>query len=283
LHYNGFDEGYGRPAIEDIELGYRLSADGHKILLDHALEVKHLKRWTFLNLVRTDVFDRAIPWTELILRDGNMPNDLNVQTSNRVSVGLAFMLFGFALAGALYYRGLFVVPLLATMLFALACYWTETGLTKGKGMKVAFTALVTVFVVLAYSHHLLSLIPPVVVGYALLFIRYRYAYKTEIQRKVTGAVYAVYLLASMVFIGRFLPARVPVYCSYAMILLMLIINWRFYGFLARRMGWLTALAAVPFHVLFYFYSGLSFLTGITMYFWRGIKSERSKAVRRAVN
>jgi glycosyltransferase involved in cell wall biosynthesis len=274
LKFGGFDEGYGRPAIEDIELGYRLTAGGHKILLDHGLEVKHLKRWTFVNLVKTDVFDRGIPWTELILRDGRMPNDLNVQTSQRVSVGLAFMLFGFALAGALYYKGLFVVPLLATALFTLACYWTETGIARGRGMQIGLTVLVAAFVGLAWFHHMLSLIPPVVVGYLLLFIRYRYAYKTEIQRKVTGIAYAAYLVVSLVFIARFLPARVPVICFYLMILLILAINRHFYGYLARRMGWLTALAAVPFHVLFYFYSGLSFITGLAMYSWRGIVSPR---------
>ena len=101
LQHGGFDESYRRPAIEDIELGYRLVAAGHRIQLDRSLEVKHLKRWTFVNLVKTDIFDRGMPWTELILRDGNMPNDLNIQLSQRVSVALAFMLFGFALAGAL--------------------------------------------------------------------------------------------------------------------------------------------------------------------------------------
>jgi glycosyltransferase involved in cell wall biosynthesis len=284
LEYGGFDEGYGRPAIEDIELGYRLTSGGRRILLDHELEVKHLKRWTFLNLVKTDVFDRAIPWTELILRDGRMPNDLNVQTSQRLSVGLAFLLFGFALAGALYYKGLFVVPLLATMLFALACYWTEAGLTHSKSVKIVFSGLVMAFVGLAYSHHMISLIPPVVVGYLLLFIRYRYAYKTEVMRRVTGAAYAAYLGLSLIFIARFLPARVPVFCFYAMILMILVINRRFYSFLARHMGWLTALAAVPFHVLFYFYSGLSFVTGALICGWRGVASPgRNKAVRRAAS
>ncbi len=50
--------------------------------------MKHLKRWTFWGLVKTDVLDRGIPWTELILRDANMPDDLNLQLSQRVSVAL---------------------------------------------------------------------------------------------------------------------------------------------------------------------------------------------------
>ena len=35
-----------------------------------------------------DVLDRGIPWTELILRDRNMPNDLSLQLSQRISVAL---------------------------------------------------------------------------------------------------------------------------------------------------------------------------------------------------
>ncbi len=70
---SGFDASYKRPAIEDIELGYRLRHAGRRILLDRDLRVKHLKKWTFWGLLKTDVLDRGIPWTELILRDQRCP------------------------------------------------------------------------------------------------------------------------------------------------------------------------------------------------------------------
>jgi hypothetical protein len=284
LQHGGFDEGYRRPAIEDIELGYRLSAAGHRIVLDHGLEVKHLKRWTFVNLVKTDIFDRGMPWTELILRDGNMPNDLNIQLSQRVSVALAFLLFGFALAGALYYKGLFLVPLLALMLFGLACYWAEAAVySAGKGIKIFFTLLTAAFTVSADVHHMRSLIPPVLVGYFLLLIRYRYGYRTEVARRISGGAYMLYLLASVLFIATHLPTRVPVICFFLMLLGIVAINRNFYMFLGRRMGWLTALTAVPFHVLFYFYNGLAFLTGVAVYGFRWLRTGRYKAARGEVN
>src|SRR6185312_2689684 len=96
LAYSGFDQRYRRPAIEDIELGYRLVRGNRKILLDKTVQVKHLKRWTFWNVLKTDILYRGIPWTELILRDRCMPNDLNVQVGERVSVVLAFVLVGLA-------------------------------------------------------------------------------------------------------------------------------------------------------------------------------------------
>jgi glycosyltransferase involved in cell wall biosynthesis len=92
LRCGGMDEGYGHPAIEDIEFGSRLKAGGGRILLDAAIQVKHLKHWTFTSMLRTDIFQRGVPWTRLILRSGSMPNDLNVRWSQRLSVALVFLL-----------------------------------------------------------------------------------------------------------------------------------------------------------------------------------------------
>ncbi len=92
LRFGGFDEvRYRRPAIEDIELGTWLSAAGHRIVLDSRVKCKHLKRWTFKNLLKTDIFDRAIPWTRLMMRVGAIDNALNVKVSQRISVVLALM------------------------------------------------------------------------------------------------------------------------------------------------------------------------------------------------
>lgn len=64
----GFDAvRYRRPQIEDIELGYRLSALGWPILLVPEIMGTHLKRWTFRGGVVTDFRDRGVPWMELIL------------------------------------------------------------------------------------------------------------------------------------------------------------------------------------------------------------------------
>jgi hypothetical protein len=56
-----------------------------------------------------------------------------------------------------------------------------------------------------------------------------------------------------------------------MLLLIVTINRNFYIFLGRRMGWLTAFTAIPFHVLFYFYNGIAFLTGIASYTFRRMR------------
>jgi glycosyltransferase involved in cell wall biosynthesis len=90
LKLGGFDEEYRRPCIEDIELGYRMKKSGHRIRLLKTLQCKHLKKWGVFSLVKADLFDRALPWTELIMRDCHMINDLNLRLSNRISVILVF-------------------------------------------------------------------------------------------------------------------------------------------------------------------------------------------------
>lgn len=92
LKFGGFDEKlYRRPAIEDIELGTWVAAAGHRIVLESRIRCTHLKRWTLKNLLKTDIFDRGIPWTKLMLRAGALANTLNVKSSQRVSVALAYL------------------------------------------------------------------------------------------------------------------------------------------------------------------------------------------------
>ena len=107
LEIGGFDENYRRPSIEDIELGYRLKKTGHRIQLCKDIHVKHLKRWGICSMLKADFFYRAIPWTELILRDRRFTNDLNIRHSERLCVVLTYGLVG-ALMGAIWW-----VPLLA--------------------------------------------------------------------------------------------------------------------------------------------------------------------------
>ena len=95
LAVGGFDERrYPRPSIEDIDLGYRLTDAGYRIRFRPDLTVKHLKAWTLASLVRSDVLDRGVPWTELMLRRGGIPDELNVRRRERVSVAAAWLLVG---------------------------------------------------------------------------------------------------------------------------------------------------------------------------------------------
>ena len=162
----GFDEvKYPRPSIEDIELGFRLRRAGYAVRLDHALQAKHLKRWTTVSLLKADIVDRAIPWSALIVSADAMPNDLNLRWPARVSAALVGVL-AFAIPFlALGHRKFYAIPVSKVALAA------------------ALTALVHVIV----------------------------------------------------------------------------LNREFYRFLGRTRGWLFTVRAVPMHLCYYFYSGVTFV------------------------
>lgn len=98
----GFRTDCARPATEDIDLGYRIKAQGGEIHLDPAILVTHQKSWSLLSMVQTDIFDRAAPWTRLILQSGTCPNDLTLRRRRMASAVLTCLAFCFlmlALAG----------------------------------------------------------------------------------------------------------------------------------------------------------------------------------------
>jgi GT2 family glycosyltransferase len=95
----GFNEKYPRPSIEDIEFGNRIKESGHAIRLVKTFQCKHLKQYGMLSLLKSDLLDRALPWTELILRNRTMVNDLNLRISSRLSVVLVFIIMGLLIAG----------------------------------------------------------------------------------------------------------------------------------------------------------------------------------------
>jgi glycosyltransferase involved in cell wall biosynthesis len=89
LEYGGFDPRlYPRPAIEDIELGYRLTRAGHRIALARDVLATHMKRWTLSEMIRTDIFRRGVPWMLLIKRYGTIETDLNVKLGQKACVAL---------------------------------------------------------------------------------------------------------------------------------------------------------------------------------------------------
>lgn len=265
LEHGGFSESYQRPAIEDIELGYRLTRAGHKVILDKSLEVKHLKRWTFWNLLKTDIFDRGIPWTELILRDRCLPNDLNVQVGQRLSVALAFLIVGAAAGLAIYWQGYFLTPLFTTLFFLLSCFWVESAQPRSRTVTLSVAGIVAAIVALAYTHHMLGLIPLVLLACLLLYMRYHY-YSDQKRRKKTGLMLGFYLLVGIAVTLTYLPGSLLAFGFISMLFVLVVLNRQFYLFLARR-GRLFALAAIPFHMLFHFYSGLAFLAGAAHYYW----------------
>jgi glycosyltransferase involved in cell wall biosynthesis len=102
--------------MEDVEFGLRLTAAGGIVALEPALQGKHLKCWSLPDMVRTDLLDRAVPWSRLMLAQGGLSGELNLSAAHRASA----ILSAFAVLGLL---GAPVAPaaqvLAATVLAAL--------------------------------------------------------------------------------------------------------------------------------------------------------------------
>lgn len=105
LDVGGFDVAlFDRPSVEDIELGYRLRAAGGRISLVPEIQATHLKFWSFFEMIRTDIFRRAIPWARLMISRGGITDDLNVGKAERlraVLAGVFALVVGAALVGLL--------------------------------------------------------------------------------------------------------------------------------------------------------------------------------------
>lgn len=104
LEVGGFDPArFPRPQIEDIDLGYRLRDADWSILLDPEIQGTHLKRWRLRDIVRTDVFDRGIPWMRLLLErgDAGVGGSLNVSWEEKAKTALAVLGPALILAGPL--------------------------------------------------------------------------------------------------------------------------------------------------------------------------------------
>jgi GT2 family glycosyltransferase len=86
LESGGFDdERFPLASVEDIELGMRLTSKGKHILLDPAIQGKHLKRWTLPTMLRTDLARRGVPWIRLLLENPASSNTLNLGLRHRAS------------------------------------------------------------------------------------------------------------------------------------------------------------------------------------------------------
>ncbi len=105
--------------MEDVELGYKLKAANHKIHLDKGLHVKHLKRYNFSYLLKSDLFDRAIPWTMLILANKQPINDLNLKPQHKLSAVIVILLIASVAAAAISLRFLFALPVLLAVFFQM--------------------------------------------------------------------------------------------------------------------------------------------------------------------
>ena len=110
---NGFDPRFQHPSIEDIDLGIRLLERGEQIRLIRDALGTHCKDWGLIQLWKTDIFRRAIPWGRLMSEGRGRADDLNIAKRERVSAVAANLVWMAALL-AIWRPALWLASALAT-------------------------------------------------------------------------------------------------------------------------------------------------------------------------
>lgn len=107
----GFEPGH---PLEDVALGLELARAGRPVRLDPALLGTHLKRWTLRSMLRADLFQRALPWSRMLLGParGTAPAALNAGRAGQVSVLLSG-LAALACIAAIFISAMWIATILA--------------------------------------------------------------------------------------------------------------------------------------------------------------------------
>lgn len=130
----GFGADYRRPSIEDIEFGYRVRDAGWRILLVKDMTCTHLKDWGLVDMVRTDVFRRGVPWMALLLRRGKDESALNTNPKAKVATLAAGLLVSLLLGALVWPKLLWGVPALVAVIVAMQWgFYRDTARLKGVG------------------------------------------------------------------------------------------------------------------------------------------------------
>lgn len=250
LAFGGFDESFARPCIEDIEFGDRLVRAGHRVVVDGAIRVGHRKRYTFRSMLRSDLLDRAIPWTRLILRNNSFPNALNVDASQRAAA-VFVCLFLALLAPAIAMSGVrALLPWLALFYFALTACWADL---RRQGAYTPLLAVLLLGGLATVSRHWLHVVW--MVPASLLHSMGRPALLAA--WALGGGLAAAYYLIDQPFSLAAAAALAGA----------IVLNRGFYRFLARQHGPMFAVAAIPVHLFYYVYSVAGFAAGCVSYLW----------------
>jgi hypothetical protein len=134
-------------------------------------------------------------------------------------------------------------------------------------------AVVAIIAALAWRWNMRGLIPPLLLSPAILFLHHRYSRRDKRPPLLRRAA-LFYLAGSVALAAWYFPAHKFVFAGFLVIALLALLNSEFYIFLAEKRGIPFMLAAIPFHFLFHFYNGVSFVVGLIRYAFSAVKVER---------
>jgi hypothetical protein len=170
--------------------------------------------------------------------------------------------------------GYFLAPFLAILFVLLSRYWADGAETRSRSTGAMMLITAAAIILLAQRQHMRGLVPLIVSSVPLLFIRHRHAVSGRMAT-LNKCLNWLYILAVMLVSARYLyQGRWLLLGIVACALLIATLNNRFYLFLAKKRGRLFAVAAFPFHLLYHFYNGVSFVLGTCLWTVRSLATPR---------
>ncbi len=280
--FGGFSPHYRRPSIEDIEFGTRITRAGYTVKLNPSIQVKHLKKWTLGQVIRTDIIDRAIPWTGVLLRYRNFPSVLNLEMSQRMSVLLSLIFAACFVCGCLILGWSFALPFLFLTLLVLGTFCVDL-IIRARDL-APILVLLTLFGLagwIGFLTHTTLIVALIAIAYVMLTTRRLVPWNRHSRLRLTGTACGLYTAALSLLIFWYIPIH---WTSFGMVLAgagVLYLNRAFYLLLARLWGQLYAISAIPFHFLYQLCCAAGLVIGTICYFGRAMTIDRKRKARKA--
>ena len=148
--------------------------------------------------------------------------------------------------------------------------------TGRSGVCAAMIGGAAAIVLCAWRIHMRGLIPLVVAIVPLLFLRHRYDVRGR-WGSLNAWFHGLYIVAVVVVSMLYLGDRYFITAVVGAVVVLATLNNGFYMFLSEKRGKLFALAAFPFHLLYHFYNGVSFVMGSLLWSVRAIQARGDEA------
>jgi len=132
-------------SINDIDFGYRLKRHGFKVYNARHIQVKHLKRLSFIEWVKTDIFKRGLPWMKILFECKDFSPTLNI---NLLSVLSVICVWSITILGVLsvWVHSLLWIDVIFWGVF-LGCNYELLGFFgKKRGIVFAFISSILLFI-----------------------------------------------------------------------------------------------------------------------------------------
>jgi hypothetical protein len=208
-----------------------------------------------------------------------MPSELNLELSQRVSVALVFLLVALSALVAMMSGAYVLLAPLVVVILMLGAWWGEFGTYQRPRRAFAMlNSMLLVVAGLAYHYGMFGLIPPLALQPAILLLRHRYCNSSDSMRW-TRWVSLLFIFTSIAAASQTLfTAHHLVFACIAILALIGVLNSHFYIFLAGKRGISFMLAAIPFHLLYHFYNGVSFAIGASRHYWVALTGVPAEAI-----